>query len=749
MDDVIISLIQNRFPEETWPWLAASLRQDELVWKSLQDPSFAGLVFTRCDGKPSSISPGSLALLALEPNDSSEVQTEEQRAEWLSQVERLKANLQNNPDPDLLLKAHKAREAWTGYFAHSMATDADQHILCPGLHLSEAGLLALALREMRCEVGNWSWLESVVNDGTVQAREKTIWKTTLACLYSLVPDANQMLQELIYAGCSPYMQELGLHTLLSNPLTPQETAGKLHGLLAGLPLEEVVSILRHLSAIRPDLAAEAARQQPDKPTSGFLTIDTGRLAGPFNGYDALSAMEQLLLKAEAHQIAGDPSKALPNLKSAWRATHRLQAELAAQLAAAAHQMGDTNNALAIWEQAAGLAPEQPAFRAGLAMTLMDAGRLDEARKWLLEKGLVVEGAKNPDILLARVRLASLAGEAEEARSSAIQFIETLEASTNPDIQSTGRDLSAITQLAKTLLDLGFPEEACRAARLAIRIRLSDPCLLALAAKALSLQGNAAEAVEAAQTAVLLAPDRYDLHKQLAGYLEAAGEWDLALKERTSLVEREYRLPGGELASAGSPDWRLLAQCALQAGKPSRAVEACEQAIMLESDDTALAQAHLLLGKATAAMGDTQSAEDHYTISTEMAPLVAEPWLALAFLQKNTGRSRQALDTLRSASQANPNSAEIYLALGEAYLEDWEGRGHPAPTQALAGLQRAANLIPADAHYTGYVLQVALRLGQTLRQLGHLEDARQVLQPAYAENQSHPELAYSYAQVLMA
>ena len=45
--------------------------------------------------------------------------------------------------------------------------------------------------------------------------------------------------------------------------------------------------------------------------------------------------------------------------------------------------------------------------------------------------------------------------------------------------------------------------------------------------------------------------------------------------------------------------------------------------------------------------------------------------------------------------------------------------------------------------------IALRLGQTLGHLGHQEEAHHVLEEAYSQAPSNPEIARGYAQVLLA
>ena len=78
-------------------------------------------------------------------------------------------------------------------------------------------------------------------------------------------------------------------------------------------------------------------------------------------------------------------------------------------------------------------------------------------------------------------------------------------------------------------------------------------------------------------------------------------------------------------------------------------------------------AHTLLGEALAAVDHLSAAQVHFSQASEMAPGLPRPWLALARAQIKSNEPQKALETLRTASQAIPSSAEIHQALGENYL----------------------------------------------------------------------------------
>ena len=226
-----------------------------------------------------------------------------------------------------------------------------------------------------------------------------------------------------------------------------------------------------------------------------------------------------------------------------------------------------------------------------------------------------------------------------------------------------------------------------------------------------------------------------MRRHLAQILEAAGDWTTAYEERALLIER--------IAHPAPDDWHQLAKCALRAGKPERTVQICEQILAAVEND---GMAYALLGEALAAQGKHDDALDHLNQAIQILPDHPSPWLALARLHQGGGDADKALEILRSAAQAAPDQPEILLALGEAHLAE------SSPTQALNALRKAHTVL-SDSHPEDsdprLLSQVALRLGQTLHQLGHMADARQVLEPAYQISPYNLEIAYQYAQVLMA
>ena len=184
------------------------------------------------------------------------------------------------------------------------------------------------------------------------------------------------------------------------------------------------------------------------------------------------------------------------------------------------------------------------------------------------------------------------------------------------------------------------------------------------------------------------------------------------------------------------------------------IEICHKILQITPEDLiSIGQ----LADACAALEDYQTAIEHYNRAIQLAPDQSRFWKALVQAQTLSNQEAAAFDTLRAASQALPEDGDIQLSLGEVYLSQG------APTLALPCLRHAAELIETpDA-----VEHVAVRLGETLYQLGRLQEARDILEPIYASvvglipgelqpqsdfehsRRIDPELAYVYARTLLA
>jgi tetratricopeptide (TPR) repeat protein len=317
------------------------------------------------------------------------------------------------------------------------------------------------------------------------------------------------------------------------------------------------------------------------------------------------------------------------------------------------------------------------------------------------------------------------------------------------------------------------QEAARTAQIALKKNPLHCDMLALQAQAQYLLGEPEDALRNAYTALALkqdssdslgntplesgshsaeatseiAPEKVndDIRRLIINSLEAVGAWQTALDERETLM--------GALEKPTLEDLHSLMYCAMQAEQPELAVQASKKAFEIDPEDLLT---HQRLAEASLMLGDYHVAIQHFKQGTHLAPDKPQLWLGLVKALRLAGEDDKSLTTLRAASQAVPEEAEVHLTLGEVYLEQGE------LTQALSCLRRAASLASDETNAASE--RIALRLGQALYQLGHLEEARQVLSKAYRlacgvddETESSPErqiscpnleLAYAFARTLL-
>lgn len=681
--------LQRSFPEAVWPWLIQALRHDTLVWEYLASDS-GQMSIDLSSLRPEDLCPANLALLAMKYP----ISAESLRAEPLQAVD-VEGGVEGIPDAS-------------------------------GHALANAGREALCLRE-RCRLlGGWDGLK----DDLIK-----LSPTAMACLSGMLSHPQEMFRMLLSGSTDQFTSAqaspLVVHALLSTPQTPAEQYGYASLLLQGIPADtrlQFINLLgRYSTLVSADLARDLAAELLAPPKAAAATSEEL----------ILEQVSSLLVNAEAHRMADLPEKAASLVSESIQAARILQAKLTALKARILTAQGEHQAALESWEEARQLDPGSADLLGQTAIALLDAGRTAD-----VQGILAANQTSNTLLHIARSRLAFLRDKEDEAQSEALKAIETLEDYDGDCQEAVPERTLPVAQLAGILLQLNLPAQAVKAAKIAVRQSPNDADTLGLLARAQYASGNLEAAILSSRVSACLEPSRLDLRRDLTERLELAGEWQPALEERRSLNEK--------LASTSIDDLHALSECAMNAGQPYMCLQVCQQILEQEPEDgIALAW----LGEALAALGENESALENLHHAIQAAATQATPWLALSKFYKNAGQPQKALETLRAATYAAPDEALIHLALGEAYIEAG------SPTQALGDLRLASELAAQDqggspTEANTYRLahlkrNIALRLGETLARLGHQDEAHQILEGAYQEAPSNPEIARGYAQILLA
>ncbi len=693
MSSNFIVEFKRTIPETNWSWAISALRQDALVWRELQTE--LGLeALERFKAQAEAYTPAALSLLSLGCTNPWDIlsATDDRSQRFL----------------DELLLIHDPLET-------------------PISHLSEAGSAALKLLKGRRRLNSWLELEGSLS---------SMAPATAACLFGLTQDWLNFLAALIEAK----QAHLAVHALLSTPAPQPTQAETLRQLLQIIQPNNQIDLLRSIYIQRPSLGVGVAQEILK---SDWWLERKGQiidLADATSFEKPYQQIKDFLFRAEIFRLAAQPKLATPILTEASKITRSLQAEIASLSAHIAAEDHDHQGCLSAWEQANHLNPDSAEHLGGFLMALIDNNRLAEAENQLSEQPINLE--KLPDqpanLVFARASLAFHAGDYKQARMLAGKTLDILLKNTAPVPNGKPIDLQLCLKLARLFLEIGMPQEAVKAIQMALEYYPGNLEASALMANSLLAAGQLNRALEYAHLAVGLAPDRLDLRKTLAEMLEVAGDWQSAYAERAAILEHQ--------ANPSTSDMHLFASSALNAHHFEAAIQTCQKLLAEDkSDSVALA----IYAKAIAEQGNSQDAIEILEQTIREDPSQKALWLALAEIYRQRdegGWSEKAIETLKAASQAVPEEAEVWLILGEAYLEE------NSPTQALPALRRATSLfetVSQEVKDRSLYSRAALRLGQALQQLGHLEEARQELEQAFHYAPYHPETAHSYAKVLLA
>lgn len=551
--------------------------------------------------------------------------------------------------------------------------------------LAQATLLALALRERRRLLNSWEQLRDDVSIAPAD-----FWKLPLACLLGLVPGQHELLQALLMPEQPQHLRALALHSLVSNPLSMDVQASHLTEIISAYELPQLLGLLRQLAPLNGALAQQLAAQVLDD------------LQGvPVDGRDGLSEIQSLLLQAEIYQLGRQADRASALLQSAWQAAQQLQLELGARVAEA--NQAETPMLVAV-KQSAELANPKNLSAATLA-------------------------TKRPAALLAAARVAMESLDLTEAKELAIAALSS--AASSAKAEEGYEKAKLLRELGTLFAELDLPQEAEHAAKSAIELQPNDADSAAVLGRMLKEKGRTSEALEYAQLAAVLAPQRADLRRQLAETLAANRQFEEAYIEWKAAIDYSEQ--------PNTQDWLAFAGAALASDHIEDVIRACGEVL---AQEPANGVAYALMGKAVAAQGDDTSAIDYLRRATDLTPGDLSSWLALASLLRAHKRTDEALAVLQTAQKYCAPSAKIQYILAETY------RSLNRVPEALAAYRYAANL--AAEQSDGEIAQaVAVQLSGLQTQLGEATAALNTLEAAQRAYPGNLEIARQLGKLLMA
>ena len=213
-------------------WLLPNLRQDFQIWNNLNDPVYfekftelkpKGTIFTAND-----FIPGRLALIALEQTDAVDTNPE---------------SLLDDIDTQVVQTALERFNDQTIFHINE-------------LDLKTTGLIALASAYMYRTSGSWNTLLDKIKENPSDQ-----WLSVITCLYGYVDEKAGLLTSLVHPGGSPIHLTTAIHTVLSNPLLPNDQVTLLLGMCQNeygdfLPAFQRLLLVQTLFERSPQIAIE-------------------------------------------------------------------------------------------------------------------------------------------------------------------------------------------------------------------------------------------------------------------------------------------------------------------------------------------------------------------------------------------------------------------------------------------------------------------------------------------------------------
>lgn len=682
-----LTKVRNTLPANQAQLLVSRLRTDPIIWSSLQDEAFADLVMDYAGDQLSRWSPANLMRLAV-----GEGWADPARWTLKSSEAKLAEQLFNESIHD-----------------HRMA-----------VNLQEAGYLAVSLLEHWQANNNLLGLIET-NAGEPEGRLLAIWKTPLTCIYGMLADPVILLRALLPKKIDPLSMAWISHCILSNPIEMMNQVQILTNLMVGISPAQQINWLRHFQLQGyPDLVSALAKSILTKTP----IINTASLAKHMPEKSDLEInvvrLVELLRLVGLYRYSNQMANARAMAQKASQTLAHINSRLMLQVADLDLVDGKVDAAIEHYLRVMEATPASKEYPTETLMAISGCGPVEpilnniSAENW------------TPLVRIYRAKDQFDQGSHAQAREAATtatsQFMDQLSAqpvgvSTQflPDWQPV--------HLVRTLMQMNLTEEALSVAEKLLETRPTDLALLGIAAEISSRQLNHLKALEFTTVMLMLEPANIDRRRQSAQLLEKMERWQEAKAELTQVVE---------ISEPHREDWNALGRCSLHLQEWDAVIDFSDKVLDAEPEN---GKACALKGQALMALGKQQEAVQLLNQATLLAPEEAEPWLALARMQEESGENQRSMDTMKAAVLAVPESAEINFGLAKAYL-----RGG-LYSDGLPFLRKAAVLAPES-------VDVTLDLGRTLMTLGHHEEAKKVLSQGRVRWPSHAVLAYTQAELLL-
>ncbi|HEY9077257.1 MAG TPA: tetratricopeptide repeat protein [Anaerolineaceae bacterium] len=560
--------------------------------------------------------------------------------------------------------------------------------------LEYACLLAIAMRERRRLTGSWNGLagELLYKRSILDAIQT--WKTPLACLIGIIPDPVELLKSLASCPQVDVIMDWVIHALFANPYPVDERVHILAEFLAGLTVQSQINWLRKLSLSGKKTEVNRlakiglstnGRADDDLLKRNLIHLDSGGV---------LEFIGEAINRAIFLQYAGENTKAESMLNQALQAAKLALGGLILQK----HTIAKTQGS-----------PELNTLLIEIPVLEKEAGISLSVNPNLIKSGDFPNDCKDDVVILYKAYHQFLAGEntaVHLAKECASRIIEKSQNNPNWWDNQYGLEFNP-GALVDVLVEMGLYPAARSLVTIFMNTWQSDAALSSACAE-LDHRANDNPAAQVhGRLAILLAPETPKYHSRMAHYLEDNAEWEKGFNERAKTLELSI-LPAFE-------DRLAYARSALHTRRYQLAIDT-GNSLLVEYPDCGLI--YEIIGVASMEQGNFESGEENLLRASSLLPEQQSIWLSLADLYRRLGQDAKALDTLRGALVTIPDSAEIYSTLADICLDA------NLPSEALPYLRKADSLTSGN-------LVAKIKLGRTLRLLGHMDEALQLFENSFA------------------
>lgn len=355
------------------------------------------------------------------------------------------------------------------------------------------------------------------------------------------------------------------------------------------------------------------------------------------------------------------------------------------------QAGRYDEAIATFQQAIRIRPDDPHGHNDLGNVLVLAGRPAEALPHF-ERALALK----PDMADALSNFGNALRSLGRSEEAIVQYRRALEL--KPD------HAGALNNLGAELAQTGRSQEAVPLFERALRVKPADAAMHDNLAGALRELRRFDAALAEHETALRLKPDSAEAHANFARTLAALGRFDEAWRH----FERALEIKPA-LVSARSHYASALAS----AGREADAFAQLQRSVELSP---ASAEAQQNLGVALAQSGRTEEAVRCFEQALELAPDFAAARVNLGTAFFALRRWSQAITQLQAAAKLLPESAPVQAQLAVALVNNDQLE------QAVPHFEAALRLNPSAAEVHDNFGQLLNALGRKREAFGHLEEA---------------------------